>query len=126
MVEYNGSECTRLYFLRDLKEDYDLINQHLEKRKSKSVSPEKPELKFAWNDSHKKSVYDLLKKNKNSWVNKKTIMREVGINYDDFRPIIYQLRQDIISQNKEKLLCIENNDRKSEYKLTILASISSH
>lgn len=102
--------------------DYDeLIQKHKEKRGLKQELQKSSTLQFYHHKSDKKSVYKILEKHKNEWVNKRTIEKEVGIKYDDFRAIIYQLRQDIISQNLNSLLRIENNERNGEYKLTVLA-----
>ncbi|MCX6730540.1 MAG: hypothetical protein NTZ55_01705, partial [Candidatus Roizmanbacteria bacterium] len=99
----------------------ELIQKHKEKRGIKQELQKSSTLQFYHHKSDKKSVYKILEKHKNEWVNKRSIEKEVGIKYDDFRAIIYQLRQDIIGQSLNNLLRIDNNERNGEYKLTVLA-----
>ena len=78
-------------------------------------------LSFTAHKSHKKTIYQLLEKNLNNWINKKTLIKTADINYDDFRSIISQLRHDLIKQNLSKIKQIEA-DKKGGYKLQELAS----
>lgn len=116
-VEGNLSE----YDEKDLLYYQELIQKHKDKRGYKEITSNNSTLLFTQHKSNKKSVFMMLEKHKNEWVFKKIMKNELRVEYDDLRAIIYQLRQDIISQKLTNTLQIENNDRKGAYKLTVLA-----
>lgn len=116
-VEGNLSEDLE----QDLKYYDELIQKHKEKRGLKYETVVQNTLKFYHHKSAKKSVYKILERHKNEWINKRKIQKELSITYDDFRYAIHQLRNDIVKQKLSEKIIIENNHRNGEYKLTVLA-----